>query len=192
MFLAGLISLSYIAFRLGAKPLAIMFLLISPPVMHGALNGNIDWLAAIGFILPPQIGLFFISIKPQLGIAVIIFWLFKAWNKNGWREVIRIFGPFTLCLVISFLIFGFWILRFDRVVNEWWDASLWPQSIPIGLALLVAAIRKGKLEFAMGASPCLAPHVLLHSWVGALLAIVSSLPELIAAVCGLWILAIFF
>jgi len=68
----------------------------------------------------------------------------------------------------------------------------WPASIPVGLALLIAAIRKRKIEYAMGASPCLSPHVILHSWVGALLAVVSSTPELIAAVCGLWILVVLF
>jgi hypothetical protein len=60
-------------------------------------------------------------------------------------------------------------------------------SIPVGLALLVTAIRKQKIEYALAASPCLSPYVLLHSWVGVLLAIVSSTPETIAAVIGLWI-----
>ncbi len=188
LLIVGLILISYTAHRLGAKPLAVIILLFSPPVMHGALNGNIDWLAVIGLILPPQIGLFFVSIKPQIGIAVMIFWLFAAWKKNGWREVVRVFGPFTICLLISFLAFGFWITRSREVISEWWNASLWPASIPVGLALLVAAIRKGRIEYAMGASPCLSPHVLLHSWVGALLAIASSTPELITAVIGLWIL----
>ena len=187
-FVVSLAALTFTAHRLGARPLAIAILLISPPVVHGLLNGNIDWLAAVGFVLPPQIGLFFISVKPQMGIAVAIFWLVEAYRKDGWREVVRVFGPITAAMLLSFALFGLWPLRFERELDLWWNASLWPASVPVGLALLVAAVRKGKIEYAMGASPCLSPYVLLHSWVGALLAIVASLPELVAAVIGLWIL----
>jgi hypothetical protein len=189
-FVVSLAALTFTAHRLGARPLAIAVLLVSPPVMHGLLNGNIDWLAAIGFVLPPQIGLFFITVKPQMGIAVGIFWMVEAYRKDGWREVMRVFGPITVAMLLSFVLFGLWPLRFERELDLWWNASLWPTSIPVGLALLVSAVRKGKIEYAMGASPCLAPYVLLHSWVGALLAIVASLPEMVAAVIGLWILVV--
>ena len=179
----------FIAHRLGAKPISILFLLLSPPVMHMLLNGNIDWLPSIGFILPPQFGLFFISIKPQIGIAVAPFWLVEAWRQGGWRQVLTTFVPFTVVLLLSFLIFGLWPLDALRVTSDvWFNASLWPMSIPVGLALFVAALRKRKIEYAMAASPCLSPYVLFYSWTGALLAIIASLPETIAAVLGLWIL----
>jgi hypothetical protein len=74
----------------------------------------------------------------------------------------------------------------------WWNATLWPMSLPVGLVLIVTAIRKRELKYALGASPCLSPYILLHSWVVVLLAIVSSTAELIAAVIGLWILVVFF
>jgi len=184
----GLASYAYVAYKLGAKPIAVVFLLMSPPVWHVLLNGNLDWLAALGFIAPPQIGLFFISVKPQMGIAVAPFWLIQAWRLGGWKQVIKTFAPFTAILLLSFVIFGLWPLGASRTENYWWNASLWPMSIPVGLALLVTSIRKQKIEYAMAASPCLSPYVLFHSWVGAILAIVSSTPETIAAVIGLWIL----
>ena len=183
-----ILSLAYVSRRLGAQPLAIGLLLVSPPVMHGLLVGNIDWLAVLGFIMPPQIGLFFIAIKPQIGIAVAIFWLVEAWRKGGWREVLRIFWPITVALALSILIFGPWPLRFETQAGVWWNASLWPMSIPVGLGLLAAALHKRKIEFAMAASPCLSPYLMMHSWVVVLLAVVSSLPETAAAVVGFWIL----
>ena len=192
MMICGLLAFVLIARRLGARWLAVIFLLLSAPVLHGALNGNIDWLASLGFILPPQIGLFFVSTKPQLGIAVGIFWLVEAWRRNRWIEVLRVFGPFLGVLLISFLLFGLWPLRAREMPNLWWNASLWPMSIPVGLALLVVSIKKRRIEFAMGASPCLAPYVLLHSWVVALLAVVAHTAEFIAAVIGLWILVLVF
>ena len=188
--LISLVSYAYVAYKLGARPIAIAFLLVSPPVLHLIINGNLDWMAAIGFILPPQWGLFFIAIKPQMGIAVAPFWLIEAWRQGGLKLTIKTFAPFTAVLLLSFALFGLWPLGATRTTDLWWNASLWPVSIPVGLALFVASIRKRKIEYAMAASPCLSPYVLLHSWVGTLLAIVSSVPETIAAVIGLWILVI--
>ena len=188
LILCCLASYAYVAHKIGAKPIAAIFLLISPPVMHVLLNGNLDWLAALGFVLPPQFGLFFISVKPQMGIAVAPFWLIQAWRQGGWKQVVVTFAPFTIVLALSFSIYGLWPLGSSRTADYWWNASLWPMSIPVGLALFVTSIRKQKIEYAMAASPCLSPYVLLHSWVGVLLAIVASVPETIAAVVGLWIL----
>jgi hypothetical protein len=188
LLIIGLLTYAFVAFRMGAKPITSILFLLSPPVLHVLYNGNLDWLAAVGFILPPQIGLFFISIKPQMGIAVAIFWLFEAWRQGGVKQVFRVFAPFTAVLLISFAIFGLWPLGATRTADYWWNASLWPMSIPVGLGLLVAAIRKKKIEFAMAASPCLSPYVLFHSWAGAVLAIIASVPETIAVFIGLWIL----
>lgn len=188
LVIIGLITYAFMAHRLGATPITFIIFLLSPPVLHDLLNGNLDWLAVIGFILPPQFGLFFISVKPQMGIAVGIFWLFEAWQQGGVKQVFKVFAPFTVVLLISFALFGLWPLGAFRTTNYWWNASLWPMSIPVGLGLLVAAIRKQKIEYAMAASPCLSPYVLFHSWVGAVLAIVASVPETIAVVAGLWIL----
>jgi hypothetical protein len=128
--------------------------------------------------------------KPQIGIAVAPFWLVEAWRVGGWKLVLKTFLPFTIVLLLSFVIFGIWpMYSFSYRVSEvWFNASLWPMSIPVGLALFVASIRKRKIEYAMAASPCLSPYALFYSWTGALLAIVSSTPETIAAVVGLWIL----
>lgn len=188
LLFCGLASYTFIARRLGAKPIAIIFLLISPVVMHMLLNGNIDWLASFGFILPPQIGLFFIAIKPQIGIAVAPFWLIEAWRLGGWKQVLTTFAPFTIVLLLSFAIFGLWPLGAVEVTGVSFNASLWPLSIPVGLALLVTAVRKRRIEYAMAASPCLSPYALFYSWTGVLLAIIASVPETIAAVIGLWIL----
>lgn len=183
----SLAAYTYVAHRLGAKPPATALLLVSPPVLHGLLNGNIDWLAALGFTLPPQIGLLFIAAKPQMGIAVGLYWFAEAW-RDGWKAVVKTFWPITILMLLSLALFGLWPARAQREIQLWWNASLWPASIPVGLALLTAAIRTRKMAYAMGASPCLSPYVLLHSWVGALLAVVSQLPEMIAATIGLWIL----
>ena len=192
LLFCGLASYTYVSHKLGAKPIATIFLLLSPLVMHVLLNGNMDWLAILGFVMPPQFGLFFISIKPQIGIAVAPFWLIEAWRIGGWKRVVKTFAPFTIVLLLSIVIYGFWPLEFIRqkVPQVFYNTSLWPMSIPVGMALFVTAIRKRKIEYAMAASPCLSPYLLFYSWSGVLLSIISSVPETIAAVIGLWILVI--
>lgn len=140
--------------------------------------------------MPPWIGLFFVAIKPQIGAGVVVFWVVQAWRRGGWREMMNTFAPIAVVTVVSLFIFGFWPSRFSNAEYRWWNARLWPASIPVGLALLVAALRKNRIQFAMGASPRLSPYVLLHSWVGALLAIIHSLPKTVAAVVGLWIVVL--
>ena len=192
LFLLGIGSFTFTAHRLGVKPLPCIAFLLSPPVMHCLLNSNIEWMPLLGFVLPPQIGLFLISIKPQIGIGVGAFWLVEAWRKGGFREVVKVFWPVTLALLASWIVFGFWPLRFidTLTLTRTYNASLWPMSIPVGLTLLASSIRKRNIRYAMAASPCLSPYVLLHAWVGALAAILSLPTETVVAVIGLWILVI--
>ena len=190
LFLAAIISLMYTANKLGASPPVMLMLLLSPPAIHGLLNGNIDWLVLLGLVLPPKIGIFLITIKPQIGIAIAIFWTVEAWRKDQWQGLLNLLLPIGSVTLISFLLFGLWPLRSAKEIDLWWNASLWPVSIPVGLALFVSSIRKRDVRYAYGASPCLSPYILLHSWIIALMALLNSVPEFIAAFVGLWILVL--
>jgi len=190
LIFTGLIAYAYIAYKLGGSKWAIIAIVLSPPVMHNMLNGNIDWLALLGLVMPPQLGLFFITMKPQIGAAVAAFWLVESWRMGGYRQTIKVFWPITVATIISFLFYGLWPLRARVEVNLWWNASLWPVSLPVGLVLLVTSLRKRDVSYAMGASPCFSPYILFHSWVIAVYAIVRSTPETITAVIGLWALVI--
>jgi hypothetical protein len=190
-FVLSLIMFAWSVYRLGAKPIALAAFVGSPLVMHSLLNANIDWMVIFGFTLPPQIGLFFISVKPQMGSVVAVFWLAEAWRKGRAREVVRVFAPFTIVLLLSFVLFGFYPLEWVTVeVDQWWNASLWPMSIPIGLTLAVAALYRRKIQFAMAASPLLSPYVLFHAYSGALSALATYTVEMVTAVIGLWILVL--
>ncbi len=192
LFVLGAVVFAFTAYRMGAKAPALIAFLLSPPVLHCLLNSNIDWLVILGFVLPPQAGLFFLAVKPQIGSVVALFWFVEAWRKGGLRDVFRTFWPISLALLISFVLFGLWPLRLGAALPNAssFNASLWPNSIPVGLALLVAAIRTRNIRFAIASSPCLSPYVLFHSWSGALVSIVSQSAETIAAVVGLWVLVI--
>jgi hypothetical protein len=190
IFTASLLAFAVAARRLGAGPAALAAFLASPPVVHSLLNANVDWLPILGFVLPPQIGLFFVTVKPQVGMGVAVFWLVEAWRAGGWRQVVRVFWPVTLALALSLAVFGLWPLRsmFVYTSSQGWNASLWPASLPVGLTLFVAALRRRRMQYAMAAGPCLSPYVLFHAWSGALVALAGATTEMVTAVAGLWAL----
>jgi hypothetical protein len=190
IMLIGILVFGYTAYRLGAKPFSMALFLLSPPVIHTILNANIEWLPILGFALPPSIGLFFITIKPQTGFAVGIFWLVEAWRKGGIKQVIKDFAPVTVAFFLSFIPFGLWPLRMFGVISYGTNinSSLWPMSIPIGLVLLTVSLQRRKMNYAMSASPFLSPYVLFHAWSSAVISLINEPLQLSAAVIGLWIL----
>lgn len=187
MVIAALAVYAYVAHKLGGNKLTIGLLLLSPPVLHGLLNGNIDWLAVLGVVLPAWLGLFFLAIKPQVGMIVVLFLFFAEWRKGGPLRVLKTFLPVGLASVASIAIFGPWFLDIPTVDEIVINASLLPLALPIGLALTVTAIRKNEIRYSMIASPMLSPYLLLHSWIGAFLALAPKPYEAAAAVIGMWI-----
>ncbi len=190
LFIIGLMAFAAAAYRLGASALSMGAFVASPPVIHCLLNANIDWMPVLGFTLSPWLGLFFIAAKPQVGFVVALFWLVESWRGGGIAQVVRVFAPVTVALLLSFALFGLWPLGGLSIMehSRGWNASLWPLSIPVGLALTVAALRRRDKRYAMGASPCLSPYVLFHAWSGALAALAANTPKMVAAVAGLWLL----
>lgn len=186
----ALATYAYVAHNLRASKLTIVFLLLSPPVMHGILNGNIDWLAVLGFVTPTWLGLFFLMIKPQVGLAVVVYIFISTWREEGLIKLIKTFAPFSVIFILSILAFGPWFLSVTNEVNLAGNSSLWPLSLPIGLTFLTTAIRKNEIRYSMAASPFLSPYVIMHSWVGVFLALAPLKYETIAAVIGMWIVVI--
>jgi hypothetical protein len=183
----GLIVYVVIAKYFGADSLTLTALLLSPVLYYDLLFGNINWLVMLGLLLPTKFGLFLILAKPQLGIGVAFFWLVETWRKGKIREVARDFLPVSIAFLLSFLLYGFWPLRSLGLIVHQANTSLWPASIPIGLVLLVIAIKSRKLNLAMIASPFLSPYVIIYVWVIALFGLLPRRAEIIAAVMGTWI-----
>ena len=94
--------------------------------------------------------------------------------------------PVTLALLISLVLFGLWPLRAAETTALWWNASLWPWSIPVGLALLGWSIYARDWRGAVAASPLLSPYVLLHAWAGAVLATIGNTRLFVLVVVLLW------
>jgi hypothetical protein len=187
LFIAYLFGIVYSAQKLGANRISTFLILFSPPVFHGLLNGNIDGLVVLGFVLPPWLGLFFLVIKPQIGFAYILYLFVTIFRKEKFRGVIRVFAPVTIAYLLSLALYGLWPLKFSVTMRLSHNASLWPLSLPIGLVLITFAFRRNEFRYSIMASPFLSPYVLLHSWIGALLALAPNPYEAAAAVIGMWI-----
>ena len=181
----GLFAYTLVAIKMMTKPILIALFLTNPFLLEGLRNGNIDWMVPLGFLLPPQWGLFLVLAKPQIGLAVAVFWFIEAARSGGVRQVVTTFAPVTLALFASVVIYGPWPLGGLGLPGVSWDFSLWPYSIPIGMALLIDAIQKRNIRPAVTAGPFLAPYVSIPGWSVALLGL-DGLP-FIAATLGMWI-----
>jgi hypothetical protein len=177
MAMASPLIFGFIAHKLGAKSITVIFFALSSPVIHNAINNNIDWMPALGLLMPPQIGLFLVMIKPQVGIGVAVYWFFEAWQKDRIKGVIKIFWPVTLAYIISFIIYGFWLFRglnmSLQMKQQFGGVDLFPWAVPVGLGILYYSIRNKLKPLSISASPLLSPYVLIHSWSSLLLGLVN-------------------
>lgn len=190
-FLATYVAYGWVAYKLKASPIALIAFLISPPVFYGMRMLNVDILVLLGFVLPAPIGLFLVIIKPQMGLAMVIFWFVEAWRNGGIRAVLRTFTPVTVVTLLSLVFFGNWQAgRQSDLSGSFWNASLWPWVLPIGLALVMLSLRDRRKELAISASPFLSPYLAYHSWAGALLGLIQRDFELVTVVVGMWLVAV--
>jgi len=187
-FIASLAGYAWVAYRLKARPLAFVVFLFSPPVVYGLRMLNVDVLVLIGFVLPAPIGLFFILIKPQMGIVMALYWLAESWREGGVNKVIKTFAPVTVSLALSFVLFGNWVAgRQSDLLDSFWNASLWPWALPIGLVLAALSVRDRRKDYGMAASPFLSPYLAYHSWASVLVGLLQHEFVLVITVVGMWI-----
>jgi hypothetical protein len=125
--------------------------------------------------------------KPQVGIAVAVFWVIEAWRVGRMRRVIALVSPLVIAFGLSVILFGPWFMQGAAAVGKEFNTSFWPKSLPIGLVLLVASIRNRRFKLAMIASPFLSPYLAVHSWSGVLLGLLDDVPLLAVASAGLWL-----
>jgi hypothetical protein len=188
----GILAYVYILYKIKARPAAALAFLLSPAAIVGLHSGNIDWLVMLGFVLPPPIGLFLVLIKPQVGIAVAVYWLFMGWKEGKLKKVLQTFTPVLVAYLLSFAAYGLWLLKVDNLVQGssqrgYMDINMWPVSIPIGLVLLVMALRQRNQFFAFMASPFLSPYVGGNSYAVVILGLARYPWEAVVASAGLWI-----
>lgn len=86
IFILGSFSVIYVGEKLGAQPLAIAAILLSPAFGYDLFVSNVEWLVAVGLVLPPWLGLFLFLAKPQAGAAIAFFWQAKLGGMGSSRD----------------------------------------------------------------------------------------------------------
>jgi hypothetical protein len=184
----GIVTLAFVAKKMGAQRLAFLAIAGNPVfIWHYFFNPNIDWLVAIGFLMPTHLGLPLVLVKPQLGACVAVFWFAETWRKNGFQAVISSFFPVTLIIMLSFLFFGSYLLQASTMATEFhvWNFAPWPWGIPLGLALLAHSLSRHSKSSAILASPFLTPYIAIVSWPVAFLGLLPRHQKLAAATFAL-------
>lgn len=164
IFVLNLFAYIYVFLKLEINYWFILPLVLLSDILGNSANGNIEGIISLGFILPPQIGLFLLLAKPQIGMAVSLFWVIEAYRDNGLKEVVKITYPIIIGIILSVVIFGTWFINSQKVISRAYNSSLWPLGLPIGIGLLVLAIWKRDKKFAIIASPFFSPYLTDHSW----------------------------
>jgi len=124
----GLVGLLVYVRYLGWRALVVV---TSAPVLISLVNGNIDSLLVLAFMLPLWAGLVVVSCKP-----IILFgWALRRVLREGAIDLLPLVGLFAA----SLLIWGMWPLQMrtgiDTLVSKY-DISAFPLLVPLGLVLL--------------------------------------------------------
>jgi hypothetical protein len=118
-----------------------------------------------------------------------VYWLIVIWWEDGFRKVAFTFAPVVGLLLLSFLLYGLWPLRFSQAV-AWnpYNSSIFPYGgfVP-GLLLLFAALKWRDPKAALASGPLLAPYVILFTWAAMLVYFLRKPKVLFVLVILLWI-----
>jgi len=176
----------FVARKLGASWLTTIAFITLPHTLYNLFQVNIDWMVALGIILPPQIGLFLILLKPQLGTFLAVYWAIEAWREGGLSKLARIFGPVSIAFAISFIGYGFYLSK-AQFMFRYDGKHFWPYTIPVGLLLFYLSIRDKKPGYAVACAPLLAPYTQPYSWPIAILGFLPDNLWTIVMIVTLWL-----
>jgi hypothetical protein len=129
--------------------------LISPLLWLNVAYANVDWVVLLGATLPPPIGIWFVLIKPQIGIGVVLYWLLMH-DSRRWR----VFVPVTVALLLNYALLGSPAFQLGGA-----QSNVFPFGLPIAALLLWQAIKRSSLNHAAPIGLFLSPYLSITSWL---------------------------
>jgi hypothetical protein len=190
LFIVSLVSFAFTAIKMGASRVQLILFLTSAAVIGGLYEGNVDWLVTMGIWMPPQIGLFFVMMKPQIGCCIAIYWLYMAWKQDRWQQMIRTFAPVTVAYLISFLFYGFWPLQLWDMPHNPVNGGIFPWTVPMGLVILYFSLKGQDKRLSAFSSPLVSPYVTTYNFSISLLSLFNRPFLFVATWIALWIPAL--
>lgn len=175
LWVAAMTVLMFVAWRYKMSRWHTIALLTSPFLFQSLIIGNIDWLPWIGLIIPnPAIALLFLAIKPQMTMGAMLVLIYREchssiekrdWMGAGWTAA-RLLSPLVGLLALQVALFGIVVPSPVQYAN--W--SLFPWSIPLGLAVLWWAARRRDVRLGALAGPFLTPYLTPGSYLATAIA----------------------
>lgn len=127
------------------------------------------------------------SIFLPAGFDLLLFWkpqvIAHAFWVRGVEKPKIYFVSGIVLFAVSLLFWGLWpwaIFQFGKtkLIGGWWNFSLWPYSIPIGLLMVYLSIKKKDVGYGIIASPLLFPYVNGPSYIGLIAVVAAKWPKL--------------
>lgn len=183
-----------VARKFGASFAATIGWLLSPVLLYSLWQGNLDAWALLGFLLPPQAGIWLLTMKPQIGIAPALYLLTEYVHKRDWRKIVTVFVPVTLAGALSFVVWGMWVLNYFSNPDCHCNVSPWGVigwlSPLIGLVILGVAIRRRDISLTVWASYFIFPYTANYGALVLYLPLLRSTRATLALTAALWIITI--
>lgn len=154
------------------KPLLVLG---SPAMFYTILHGQIDAIILAMALLPREWWLLAALTKPQTALGLI-----AGLSRRSAGRAVLLAAAFV---GVTMLFFGFWPARllgqpspFVGAAHNLW-AGIWPFQIPVGVALLLLAIRRTETVLLMAGSPFLSPYAATSTLLGPWLAVTAILSD---------------
>jgi hypothetical protein len=173
----------FVTKKLGAGGLLnLLAVVTSPMVINGLLARNVDFLVMWGLLLPPEVAVYFLALKPQVGAGAMAYLALTVYRTRGFRGLLRVFLLPCLVSVLTFVAYGLKASDARETLGMPWNASPvillgWP-SLLIGVILFVCAIMSHSpgdgARISMAATPFFCPYVGTQSWISCLPALMKS------------------
>lgn len=167
LFVSSILFVGFFAYKTKNKFLTILAVLISSTVVGSIIAGNIDALLILAMFLPPAWMLFFLMIKPQIGVGVALYFLYDVWKSKNLLKGIQIFAPVVAGYIITIIIFPDFLTRIINTTSVFsiWNRSIFPYGVPIGIFLLWFSIYRKNVFYALAAGPFLSPYTTFFSYL---------------------------
>jgi hypothetical protein len=149
-----------IAARRRQKPAIIPIVGLSFPFIALSLYANVDWIPMLGVALGGAAGPLLVTTKPQAAGLVILAFV----KQSGWKVLWLLVLAAAICLIL-WPNWPFDILEGGQLTAKKRNLSLFPYTIPLGIAAAWLAWRDGDELWGCVASLSLAPYYYVHSLV---------------------------
>ncbi len=161
----NLCAFIYVFMRLKMPLWSILPFFVFSGALMSVFVGNVEGLVAFGMVLPLPLGIVVLMLKPQIGLALTLYYVLSAFVYDGWKRAVLILVPVLVLFTASFFLYGTWFLKPLEVIDRFYNTIyFFPIGVPVGLALIVAGVARRNIGYALMAIPFTSPYMIFHTW----------------------------